>query len=107
MSPEGTRAGRVAANISVVLLNACISRLKSARASSVASIAGSYNSSGYHLCGIPGLREAARRNAFSMRVAALQTFAKSEASSAGVTVTGLFKNDSMVLNPRMSGVRSP
>lgn len=42
-----------------------------------------------------------------MRAALLHIFAKSDASSAGVAVAELFKNDSMVLNPRMSEVRRP
>lgn len=56
---------------------------------------------------LPGLREETRRNAFSMRVALLQIFAKSDVSSGGEAAVGLFRNDSMVLNPRMSEVRRP
>lgn len=56
---------------------------------------------------LPSFREEARRNAFSMRTAPLQIFAKSDASSAEVAVVGLFRNDSMVLKPRMSEVSRP
>lgn len=56
---------------------------------------------------LPGFIAEARRNAFSMRVALLQIFAKSEASSEGVATVGLLRNDFIVLNPRMSEVRRP
>jgi hypothetical protein len=103
---EGRKGG--VAKVSAALLSACSSRSKVIRASPVMSVTWESSSPRDRLCGVTWFESGNEAECLlCMTVAPLQTFAKSDASSVTVAVAGLFKNDSMVLNPRTSGVRSP